>query len=212
MLTAKRWLELWQRLGVTRQADGTLADTFAALAVRYAEPHRYYHTARHIAECLDHFDDARSRSLLCEHPDEIELALWFHDAIYAPRAKDNEAQSAQWALRVMRSCRLPGDAQARVNALIMATCHDAIPDTPDAQVLVDIDLAILGAEAVRFDEYETQVRAEYDWVPDFLFRRTRKKILHGFLERPAIYSTAYFQTQYEKKARDNLARSLSALD
>ncbi len=211
MLTAKRWLELWQRLGVTRQADSALADTFAALAARFAEPHRHYHTAQHIAECLAHFDVACSRPPLCEHPEEVELALWFHDAIYEPRAKDNEAQSAQWALRVMHECGLARDAQARVQGLIMATCHDALPDTPDAQVLVDIDLSILGADAARFDEYENQVRAEYGWVPDFLFRRTRKKILASFLARTPIYATPHFRNQCEKKARENLARSLSAL-
>ena len=107
---------------------------------------------------------------------------------------------------------VPAESRARVHGLIMATCHDALPDTPDAQVLVDIDLAILGADAVRFDAYESEVRAEYAFVPDFLFRRTRKKILRGFLDRPTIYSTRYFQEKLEKKARENLARSLAKLD
>ena len=66
-------------------------------------------------------------------------------------------------------------------------------------MLVDIDLSILGAESMRFDEYENQVRAEYSWVPAFLFRSTRKKILQGFLARPSIYATAHFQQRLEKK-------------
>lgn len=209
MLTARRWLELWQRLGAARRADGALAADFAALTARYAETHRHYHTAQHIAECLAHFDSARAA---CAHEAEVELALWFHDAIYEPRAKDNEAQSAAWAARVMREAGLSHESAARVHALIMKTCHDALPETADEQVLVDIDLAILGAEATRFDEYEQQVRAEYGWVPQFLFNRTRRKILEGFLARPSIYSTAHFRHQLEKKARENLARSLAALN
>ena len=193
MLTARRWLELWIRLGATRQADGVLADAYAGLMERLAEKHRHYHTAHHVGECLAHLDSA---GRLCEHAGEVELALWFHDAIYNPRAKDNEAQSAAWAVRVMQDAavpanmgsNVPAESRARVHGLIMATCHDALPDTPDAQVLVDIDLAILGADAVRFDAYESEVRAEYAFVPDFLFRRTRKKILRGFLDRPTIYS------------------------
>ena len=177
--------------------------------MRYAEAHRHYHCAQHIAECLAHFDGAHS---LCEHAEEVEFALWFHDAIYEPRAKDNEAKSAQWAIRVMTAAGLPAPAQARMHALIMATCHDALPDTPDAQVLVDIDLAILGAESARFDEYENQVRAEYGWVPEFLFRRTRRKILESFLARTSVYATPHFKTKLEKKARDNLARSLLKLN
>lgn len=221
MLTARRWLELWIRLGAARQADGVLADAYAGLMERFAEKHRHYHTARHIGECLAHFDNVREHDIsLCEHPNEVELALWFHDAIYNPRAKDNEAQSANWAVRVMQDAHVPSEvdmnasaeARARVHGLIMATCHDAMPDTPDAQVLVDIDLAILGADGARFDEYEREVRAEYAFVPEFLFRRTRKNILQGFLDRSTIYSTGYFREKLEKKARDNLARSLASLN
>jgi len=132
--------------------------------------------------------------------------------VYEPRAKDNEAQSAAWAARVMQEVDLSQASIARVRTLIMKTCHDALPETADEQVLVDIDLAILGADAARFDEYERQVRAEYGWVPQFLFNRTRRKILEGFLARPSIYSTAHFRHQFEKRARENLARSLVALD
>jgi predicted metal-dependent HD superfamily phosphohydrolase len=203
MLTAVRWESLWRGFGVAAPMH-----EYAALTARYAEPHRHYHTTQHIAACLLHFDAAHE---LCEHPEDVELALWFHDAVYEPRARDNEAQSAQWALRVMCECGIAREAQERVRTLIMATCHDALPDTQDAQVLVDIDLSILGADAAHFDEYENQVRAEYGWVPDFLFRRTRRKILAGFLARASIYATAHFKNRLEKKARDNLARSLSAL-
>ena len=203
MLTEDRWQSLWRDL-----AGAAPAQEFAALTSRYAESHRHYHTAQHINECLAHFDGAYT---CCEHPPEVELALWFHDAIYEPRAKDNEEKSADWAVRVMRESGMPLDAQTRVRALIMTTCHDALPETADEQVLVDIDLSILGADAARFDEYEAQVRAEYRWVPGFLFRRKRREVLEGFLARESIYATTHFRNQLEKKARDNLARSLARL-
>lgn len=209
MLRASRWLALWQRLGVTRNADSALADAYVELSQRYAERHRHYHTAQHIAECLAHFDTARA---LCTHEAEVEVALWFHDAIYDPQAKDNEALSAGWALRVMRDAGVATEARERVHTLIMKTCHDALPQTPDEQVLVDIDLAILGAPAERFDEYERQVRDEYQWVPQFLFDHTRRKILQGFLDRSPLYATGPFREQFEVRARANLTRSLSALE
>ena len=209
MLAAQRWLLLWQRLGTGREADSALAEAFAALTRRYAELHRRYHTTRHITECLAHFDSART---LCVHEPEVELALWFHDAIYDPRAKNNEAQSAAWAQRVMQEAGMADESRLRVHALIMKTCHDALPETVDQQVLVDIDLAILGADAERFDEYERQVRTEYAWVPELLYRRNRKQILEEFLTRPSIYSTEFFRSRLEDAARANLARSLNALD
>jgi len=208
MLIARRWLELWQRLGATRHADSALADAFTELTKCYAEKHRHYHTAQHIAECLARLDEARA---LCEHPDEVEIALWFHDAIYDTHAKDNEAQSADWAARVLHDAGAEKPVIDRVRTLIMATCHDALPETRDACVLVDIDLSILGAPPERFDAYELEIRAEYAWVPNILFRSTRRKILGEFLKRPSIYSTDDFKQKLENNARANLARSLRAL-
>lgn len=210
MLEARRWLALWQRLGAPRQADGMLAETFRDLISRYAEPHRHYHTAQHISECLAKFDGEGVQAL-CRHPDEVEIALWFHDAVYDTRAHDNEKQSVSWAVETLSKTGAPLDCQQRIEALIMATCHDALPATQDARALVDIDLSILGAGAARFDEYERQVRAEYAWVPEFMFRRTRKKILQQFLARPSIYSTDLFRQKLEQPARSNLERSLRAL-
>jgi predicted metal-dependent HD superfamily phosphohydrolase len=93
----------------------------------------------------------------------------------------------------------------------MATRHDAVPGDIDAQVLVDIDLSILGAEEKRFDEYERQVREEYGWVPEPIYRDKRKAILESFLARATIYNTARFIERYEPRARANLARSLARL-
>jgi predicted metal-dependent HD superfamily phosphohydrolase len=75
-------------------------------------------------------------------------------------------------------------------------------------LLVDIDLSILGAPRPRFDEYEAQVRAEYGWVPGFLFRRKRREILAEFLARNPIYNTPRLRESLEGRARENLAYSL----
>jgi predicted metal-dependent HD superfamily phosphohydrolase len=72
----------------------------AALMAAYAQPHRAYHNAEHIADCLRQLDALLRAGCPCEHPSEVAVALWYHDAIYAPLASDNEAQSAQWLDRV----------------------------------------------------------------------------------------------------------------
>lgn len=90
----------------------------------------------------------------------------------------------------------------------MATRHTAVPVGMDEQVLVDIDLSILGAAPQRFAEYEAQIRQEYKHVPSFLFRRKRKAILRSFLERSHIYSTSYFRERLEDAARSNLRRAV----
>jgi predicted metal-dependent HD superfamily phosphohydrolase len=91
----------------------------------------------------------------------------------------------------------------------MATRHEAVPQTRDERVLIDVDLWILGAPEKRFDEYERQVREEYGWVPGLIYRRKRRAILESFVARPTIYSTERFIERYEQQARANLARSLA---
>jgi predicted metal-dependent HD superfamily phosphohydrolase len=149
---------------------------------------------------------------LAPHPAEVEMALWFHDAIYDVHRHDNEEQSAQWAREALEAAGVAAEVAARIEQLVLATQHTAIPHGADACLLVDIDLGILGAEKARFAEYERQIRAEYAHVPEPLFSQRRRAILRSFLERPAIYGTEPFRAALEERARCNLARSIEAID
>jgi predicted metal-dependent HD superfamily phosphohydrolase len=94
----------------------------------------------------------------------------------------------------------------------MATrSHNVGDEDPDARLLVDIDLAILGSAPARFDEYERQVRREYGHVSDENWRVGRARVLQSFLARPRIYATDAYRDALESRARDNLSRSLAAL-
>lgn len=199
-----RWQSVWRELG-TADANGEL---FQRLVTCYSESHRKYHTMQHLQECFALLDLVRSYA---EQPAEVELALWFHDAIYNTRKSDNEKRSAEWARESAIAAGVSDDQATRIFELVMATKHNALPVGRDAEVLVDVDLGILGAESARFDEYEIQVRQEYSWVPEFVYRRERRKVLHEFAKRASIYSTKYFRDEFESRARDNLARSLARL-
>jgi len=195
-----RWQRLWNELAMPAPAG-----LLAALLDAYSEPQRHYHTLQHLEECLAHFDALRH---LAEHPAEIELALWFHDAVYDIHAHDNEARSADWASSALLAAGLAPDACRRVHGLVMATCHDALPASLDAQLLTDIDLAILGAGPERFAEYEAQIRAEYAHVPQALFLDKRRQILRGFLDREHIFQTQPCRERFEAAARRNLAHAI----
>jgi len=199
----ERWGATWRALGAAPPRD-----LFEEVVRRYSEPHRRYHTARHLEECFEVLDAVRGEA---QRPAEVELALWFHDAVYDTRRHDNERRSAEWARSVADGAGLDAAVGERGAALILATRHDATPAGADAGVLVDVDLSILGAEAQRFDEYERDVRAEYDWVPEAVFRRERRKILEQILGRERIYSTQRMRESHEARARANLKRSLAAL-
>lgn len=201
----RSWERAWNGIGAS--ADGKFL--FEQLVVRYSEPHRKYHSLQHLGECIAALEPALH---LAAHPAEVEVALWFHDAIYETRRSDNEARSAAWARTALIESQVSREAAERVHALIMATRHAALPFMPDEQLLVDVDLSILGAAEPRFAEYERQIREEYAFVPGWLFKRKRHAILRGFLERPCIYSTPHFHAALEQRARENLSRALSGPD
>jgi predicted metal-dependent HD superfamily phosphohydrolase len=199
-----QWREMWTALGAAAPDEAL----FRELTARYSEPHRKYHTMQHLRECFDRLQELRA---LARKPEEIELALWFHDAIYDTRRRDNEEKSADWARSAVLKAGVAAAAGDRVYELVMATRHNAAPSGIDAQVLVDVDLSILGAGPDRFDEYERQVRQEYSWVPGLLFRRERRKVLEDFLGRRTIFQTREFIAAYEMQARENLRRSIEKL-
>lgn len=199
-----RWRYAWRQLGASTASE----ELYHQLVACYSEPHRKYHTIQHLDECLTHFE---SICTLAEHADEVELALWFHDAIYDTSKKDNEKRSAEWARDSVLATGVSGEKADRIYELVMATMHNALPKGRDAEVLVDIDLGILGAEAARFDSYEAQVREEYSQVPEPLYRWARKKVLEEFVRRKWIYSTEPFRARYEARARANIARSIARL-
>jgi predicted metal-dependent HD superfamily phosphohydrolase len=190
------WRRAWRNLQLNAP-DGLQQRLLAA----WAEPQRHYHAPQHLAECIAHFDDAAA---LAHAPGEVEIALWFHDAVYALKGKDNERRSADWARDALRAAGADAAAVSRVETLIMATCHEAVPQEADARLLVDIDLAILGAKPGRFAEYDAQVALEYAWVPRFVYRFKRRQVLRGFLSRPVIYQTEHFRDRLEAQAHANL--------
>jgi len=148
---------------------------------------------------------------LAQRPGEVELGLWFHDAVYRTWKKDNELRSAQWAKEFLTACGAPGEVGARMHALVMATCHVSDELHGDAALIVDIDLSILGEPPEIYDAFERNVRKEYWWVPRRRFAAARSSVLRSFLSRPTIYHWPLLRERYEAPARANLERALAAL-
>lgn len=202
-MTPQRWQSLMRGLGLAANEP-----TFAALLAAYRQPHRHYHTPRHIADCLVHFDAVRESA---DQPHALELAIWFHDAVYEPYRSDNEQASADWAVRFLRANGSPAALAGRVHALVLATRHDAIAGDRDTAILIDIDLSILGSDPDAYEAYRQAIRREYRWVPAPLFRRNRRALLESFVRRERIFLTGHFHASREGRARANIERELGQL-
>jgi predicted metal-dependent HD superfamily phosphohydrolase len=206
--SARRWQDLMARLGIDANAARPV---LAELLALYGETGRHYHTLDHIADLLQLLD---SHGLAVSDRNALELVIYFHDAVYDPRRSDNEAASAALAGKRLTTLNLPVGLVAKVERYILATRHDAggwLPDDADLALLLDLDLAVLGAERSVYAAYAQAIRSEYGMYPEDAYRAGRRKVLSAFLARPQIYGTPALKDLWEAPARDNLAWEIGEL-
>lgn len=181
------------------------------LEAAYAQPHRRYHTRAHIEQCLALLE--KVPDLTDSERQILTYAVWWHDAVYDPKASDNEARSADLAKAALRDVDgVSIHARDEVARLIRLTAgHQVEEGDRLGEILVSIDLSILGAPAERYDAYARAVREEYAHVPDDLWRTGRAGVLQRFLDAPVIFPDPAFRDWLEPQARENLARELASL-
>ncbi|ENX02803.1 hypothetical protein F900_01251 [Acinetobacter modestus] len=191
----KSWSELHQYYHFSEPQK-----VFNKLIAAYSEKQRAYHTLQHLYECLALLESIRV-NLNDAHA--VILALWFHDAVYDPQAKDNELKSAELFEQYLIQ-DLSIDIVQKIKRWILATQKHEATNELDLQFLLDIDLAILAASSDRFAEYEQQIQKEYAWVDPDIYLIKRKQVLAHFYQTEPLYQTEYFQQNFEQRAKENL--------
>ena len=205
-LLKTRWLDLCLNLG----ADAEIKKgVFNSLVTLYAEPGRAYHNLKHVYNLLGWAETWRENILDFQ---TIGFAVWFHDAIYDARRVDNEPQSANLAVARLKYLKA-SDAQIEtVRQIILATkTHDSTGLNADGRLFLDLDLSILGADALAYQAYSRAIRREYDFVSEPLYRTGRQRVLQSFLDREFIYLTAVCREKFELPARENIKREIVEL-
>jgi predicted metal-dependent HD superfamily phosphohydrolase len=194
---------------------GTLVDVDAPepwradLVARWSEPHRHYHTLDHLAQVLSIVD---THAALAADAAAVRLAAWFHDAVYDPRATDNEERSAALAESTLAATGLPAARIAEVARLVRLTAGHAVADGDrNGALLADADLAILAVPSDAYDRYAAAVRREYAHVPDEAFRAGRAAVLRHLLDLPELYRIVPNRGEWTERAVANLRRELAAL-
>jgi predicted metal-dependent HD superfamily phosphohydrolase len=194
-----------------RQHIGDDAQLLGRLLQRHREKQRRYHTATHVAWVIRHIEELIDLEPV-DHHDEIIAAAFYHDAIYEPTHPANERASARLARRDLATLGWSQERAERVAAMIEATEHGATDSpTGDTAILLDADLAILGADPATYATYVSAIRVEYRHVDDDGWRAGRTAVLQGFLDRPTIFTTPTGRARWESDARVNLAEELAGL-
>lgn len=203
-------LARWVRLVGDRAMTRTVGES---LLHRWSEPHRHYHDLAHLATVLDHIGDlVRADSRTPTDVLAAELAAYFHDAVYDPTERDNEARSADLAQEQLDRVGLPADRIGEVVRLVLLTAtHDAAPADRTGALLCDADLAVLAANPQTYAAYAAAIRDEYSHVPEPLFRAGRAQLLARLLERPVLFRTRPGRVWWEEAARRNMGAELALL-
>ena len=207
-LDQERFVALWQRCARGDIAESSAPGVFKRVCDHYQEPHRHYHTPEHILHCLQQFDEVKSR---LQNPDAVELAIWFHDVIYQPKAKDNELRSAQLFEQLSKG-ELDAEIREQVYQLIMVTVHPSEPMTGDQQYMVDIDLSSFGLPRQRFDRDSRSVRDEFNHMSDADYYLSQQRFLQSLLNREYFFFTPEFRGRKEASARENIQKYLAEVE
>lgn len=185
----------------------------ADLGARYAESRRHYHDSLHVrAVVRDVAVLAEELHLPAEERAVLTIAAGAHDVVYDGHPGDDERRSASWARYWLARAGVGEAHAARVEELVLATtAHSASPDDPAAWVLLDADLAILGADPLAYDRYRLAVREEYAALDEPAWRAGRTAVMSGLLARDPLYGTRAARRRWEAAARANIARELDSL-
>ena len=178
---------------------------------RYTGRNRHYHNFEHLANIFAVLDAAEE--VWVDRP-VLDLAVFYHDAVYSALRKDNEARSAQLAVDHLTVWGLAPARIERCRLLIEATLPHTLPaavDDVDGRYFMDADLEALAWDWPRYLDYAQRIRREYWMYPGFMYRRGRKAVLSSFLERERFYLTDEYQRKWETAARANLAREVREL-
>lgn len=200
---AQRWAKMWHDAGYT----DTCRFMFDQLVALYSASGRHYHILAHIEFCLDMFDRFRS---VAKDPLAVQLAIWFHDAIYDASRTDNELRSAEFFLQFAELIGLPKETRKNVYRMIIATTHKASDRcrTRDGYLVVDIDLSSLALEWEEFDKNTKEILQEGKDANVSDYESKNRKFLHSIRRRVRIYLIKEFRSAFEQKARTNLRRRL----
>ena len=205
MPTDDHRVELLARWNTTLPQQSELGEN---LIIRYSEPHRRYHTTKHLLDVLTTIDKlAGDHDLFL-----VQLAAWYHDAVYAIPAGQvsNEEASARLALRELSLVGLEQEDLNQIARLVRLTeTHLPGPRDPEGELLCDADLSILASDPAQYADYVAAVRAEYAQVPEEQFLAGRLAMMSELADRE-IFRTSKGR-QLSDAARANLAAEIAAI-
>jgi predicted metal-dependent HD superfamily phosphohydrolase/dephospho-CoA kinase len=161
---------------------------------------------------------------IVHRPFAVESAFWFHDIVYQVdgRYGMNEYESARLMFELLKQfCPwvlghrngFYSDIAAAAEMIASSKKHQVTspyllgnPELKaDSELFLDIDLSILSQSESVVDQFDANIRREFQMYSDEEFATGRAAALGSFLARDKIYFSPYFADR-EAAARANLQR------
>jgi predicted metal-dependent HD superfamily phosphohydrolase len=172
----------------------------------YTHKSRHYHNLKHL-EAM--FFELENSNLKVDQLETLQFSIFYHDIIYNSLKSDNEYQSALLFSKRISNTTFPYLEECKTQ--IELTKAHLKSDVDDTNILMDLDLSILGKSSGEYEIYRKNIRKEYHIFPNFLYHLGRKKVLKSLLNQDTIYKTEVFQQKYEAQVKINLKRELDNL-
>ncbi|MDJ0318419.1 DUF4031 domain-containing protein [Arthrobacter antibioticus] len=177
------------------------------LLTRWNEPHRHYHSGTHLLAVLEALELLTERCV----PRTVELAAWFHDAVYNGTATDEE-ESAKLAQLYLKDVVTPAEVAEVARLVRLTATHAPEPGDSSGHLLCDADLAILGGTPELYSHYIAGIRRDYSHVTDCNFTNGRATVVRQLLALRPLFHTRKGQALWAAQAQHNLSRELKQLN
>ncbi len=187
----------------------------------YVKNNLVYHNFNHIQDMIDIAESYDCKLTLGQF-----LAILYHDSSYTPGAPDNEENSVknmyQQINNMYQQINIENMNFYKRNEIdiakqIILDTKTHIPTIEESELVIDLDLAILGFTRKIFSEYRNAIYDEYrkaysnksDDEFNILFFEGTISFGEEMLNRDNIYYTELFRNVYEKKATINLLKMVN---
>lgn len=194
---------------------------FLDLVHRYSEPHRCYHNIFHIDRMLLDLKRVEQAAHLVSSIN-LRWAIWYHDIVYKPGHEENEEISFYICEKAMKQFHFDSAQREIVKTYILATkqhVHQIVPVSADEpwirehNLLLDLDMAVLGFQSEEYEQYAVGVKEEYLTRYSLAeFNQGRANFLKTMLDRGFhLFRHPVIQDLYGAQAGVNMLRELATL-
>eukprot|EP00879_Flechtneria_rotunda_P008270 GHRR01008663.1.p1 GENE.GHRR01008663.1~~GHRR01008663.1.p1 ORF type:complete len:260 (+),score=83.92 GHRR01008663.1:205-984(+) len=205
-LDAAAYSRFQQTCGISDISQPHRQPLWEIISSKHTEGTRHYHNLNHLMFMFDFIQQACKAGYTLQGTATLDWGIWFHDVVHNPESSTNEADSAALAGQLLQAAGLQQDTINKIKTYILATAsHHHVEGDPDGDLMMDADLAILGAPLHKYIDYAVAVRKEYGHLSDEEYTKSRARVLKGLLDREQLFLSDVGKSTCEAAARANMA-------